>query len=65
MNRYHITFLVRGDNGDEWDAAERQLNIRVTAADELQARRKTLENAWWNRLLVSRFITVKQVRSNV
>jgi hypothetical protein len=50
--------IVRGDNGDEWDKAEKVQAVNITANNEEDARRLVLERAWCNKLLVSRFLSI-------
>lgn len=61
MNTYLITAVLR-DGSCPRETIEREVESRVTAKTELQARRLFLERAWSHGLLCSVILEVKCLR---
>jgi len=53
--RFEMDVLARPDDRE---GPESPVRVYITASTELQARRAALEHAWFNDMLVSRFITI-------
>lgn len=59
MQRYHLRLVIRAHNDSPRnELATQEVENRVTAEDELQARRMTLNRAYEQDLLVSRILSV-------
>ena len=53
--RFEMNVLVRPDDRE---GPESSVKVYITAATELMARRAALERAWFNGMLVSRFLAI-------
>ena len=60
MFRYKMEVLVRPKEPQDGDCSEKPFKVHLTAENELIARRCALEQAWFDGLLVSKFISIKQ-----
>jgi hypothetical protein len=61
MLRFNIEVLVRyGESQDNDCCSEKPMMVNLTAENEFIARRLALEQAWFNCLLVTRFLSIKR-----
>jgi len=57
--RYKMDVLIRYENPDDGDTSEKIYKHNVTATSELVARRKALEVAWSQGMIVSGFMSIQ------